>query len=334
MKHRYDLATRDWTLAGYTPYQWQFDVSMELGLPPAADVPTIPASIPGSVQGALRAAGHLPDWNVELNARACEWVEQRHWIYETTIPTEWIADGVECRLECDGLDYGGWVLWDGRETATFENTFLPVVVPLPVEPAQPAHRLHLVFDCPPRWLGQFGYTSRITAWKPRFNYTWDWTSRLVQIGVWDAMTLVVSNGEELRDIAVTMDADVPTGTGIVTLRGHIQGRQGTQVRVQLLDAGAVIWSTNVSPATFTAGITWHDLPVSLWWPNGMGTQPLYDLVIELCDANGQILDIPHWASWADSTSARSQAPERMLTPSWRSRRKWCTAVDTFPVSTT
>ena len=32
---------------------------------------------------------------------------------------------------------------------------------------------------------RFGYTSRMKDWKPRFNYTWDWITRLVQVGIWD-----------------------------------------------------------------------------------------------------------------------------------------------------
>ncbi len=35
----------------------------------------------------------LPDWNVGLNYRLCEWVENRHWIYEASIPDEWVEVG-------------------------------------------------------------------------------------------------------------------------------------------------------------------------------------------------------------------------------------------------
>ena len=32
-------------------------------------------------------------------------------------------------------------------------------------------------------MGQFGYTSRFMDLKARYNYWWDWTSRLVQVGI-------------------------------------------------------------------------------------------------------------------------------------------------------
>jgi hypothetical protein len=72
MRRQYDLGQLDWTLAGWTPYLWRLQRSIESGASSNAEVTSIPAPVPGSVQGALRAAGILPDWNVGLNVRLCE----------------------------------------------------------------------------------------------------------------------------------------------------------------------------------------------------------------------------------------------------------------------
>ena len=96
MKRIYDLAELSWTVEGYTPYLWLFEWRHGVGFGATArciDVPPVPATVPGSVQGALREAGILPDWNVGLNARDCEWVENRHWMYRAQIPDEWLEDG-------------------------------------------------------------------------------------------------------------------------------------------------------------------------------------------------------------------------------------------------
>ncbi len=93
MKQTYDLSTLDWVVSGLTPFHWTMPRSMEVGALPNAEVPAVPASVPGSVQDALRRQGLLPDWNVGRNALQCEWVENRHWIYETTIPDEWLEPG-------------------------------------------------------------------------------------------------------------------------------------------------------------------------------------------------------------------------------------------------
>ena len=81
MNTSYDLSPLNWTLTGWTPYLWQFQPTLESGDSPDAIV-SVPATVPGSVQFALRAAGILPDWNLGLNARSCEWVENRQWLFE------------------------------------------------------------------------------------------------------------------------------------------------------------------------------------------------------------------------------------------------------------
>lgn len=87
-KQYFDLSQLDWTVSGWLPEQWRLSYSFEIGAPSSAEVKAIPAKVPGSVQYALREAGIIPDWNVGMNYRQCEWVENRHWIYETTLPDE------------------------------------------------------------------------------------------------------------------------------------------------------------------------------------------------------------------------------------------------------
>src|SRR5438477_11317607 len=82
---RHDLGDLTWTLSGWTPHLWRLMQTAEIGALPSAEVQGTPASVPGSVQRSLRDAGLLPDWNVVPNWLACEWVETRHWIYETSL---------------------------------------------------------------------------------------------------------------------------------------------------------------------------------------------------------------------------------------------------------
>ncbi|MBI2841878.1 MAG: hypothetical protein HYX78_00605 [Armatimonadetes bacterium] len=150
-----------------------------IGNLPEAEIPSTSARVPGSVQYSLRRAGLLPDWNIGLNARACEWVENRHWIYEVDIPGDWIEPGKMHRLRCLGLDYRGRVILNGESVGSVIGSYVPHEFDITPYLCERHNVLRIVFELSPRWLGQYGYTSRITDWKPRFNYTWDWTARLV-----------------------------------------------------------------------------------------------------------------------------------------------------------
>jgi len=291
MKKIYDLGELDWSVAGFTPYQWQFPPIVDIEKSPAAEIPPVRASVPGSVQSALREAGVLPDWNQGVNYRLCEWVENRHWIYQARLPAGWLAEtgGKQLRLRCQGLDDRGWVLLDGKQVAAFEGTFTPHIFDLSgCVPAQ-GGLLQIVFDTPPRWLGQFGYTSRMTEWRPRYNYTWDWTARLVQVGIWDRITLEVLEGGVIETLQVTAAAN-GEGWGSLRLRGQIALCAGHNVRVDLSGPGLDKEQVLTAAEFNHSGVFWEHLPAELWWPNGMGAQPLYRLQVALIAPDGSIAD--------------------------------------------
>ncbi|MFH1566738.1 MAG: glycoside hydrolase family 2 TIM barrel-domain containing protein [Gemmatimonadota bacterium] len=293
MKQVHDLGELAWSVEGYTPNLWLFERRHGVGFGAKArcvDVPPVPARVPGSVQGALRRAGLLPDWNVALQARACEWVEHRHWLFRTELPDAWMTPQGRFRLECAGLDYSGWVWVNGGEVGSFKGTHLPHVFDLTPHLRPSGNVLEIIFDLPPRWLGQFGYTSQMTEWKTRFNYTWDWVPRLVQIGLWDSIQLAVVGQGEIGDLCCTTDVDLGRGRGVLALSGAVSGGDGDRVRVALARDGAPVRSAELTLAEFAAGVVWSDLPVELWWPNREGAQPLYTVTCDLVDGQGRPLD--------------------------------------------
>ena len=265
----YDLSVLSWQLQGFTPFQWKWGVSMETGEALSSELTPIPTGVPRSVQGALRDAGLLPDWNLGMNSRECEWVEHRHWMYETVLPDDWLEEGQECRAECLGLDGSGWAFLNGQEVGRFANSFIPHFFDLTAAIKSTGNRLQIVFDCPPRWLGQYGFTSEIRDFKPRFNYTWDWCPRLVQIGIWDRITVQVG------PVSALASARCWTEGGSL----HIAGT-GEDVRLTVSDGDQVIREDG-----FDNAVTWSDLPVQRWWPNGHGDQPLYTVTCEAGDGS-------------------------------------------------
>jgi len=282
MKRIHDLGTLNWNLSGWTPHLWRLFRTMELGASPMAEIPGFPAPVPGSVQHALRLQGMLPDWNFPEVSRACEWVENRQWVYETLVPDDWCPAGSRLRLVCDGLDHSGWVRWNGVDVATFEGTHKVHVVDLSQGRVETGNRLQICFDVPPRWLGQFGETSKVVDFKTRFNYTWDWQPRLVQIGIWEPIRLEVVDGPEFGRIDCVAGADAAEGTGTLRVAGRVVAPEGAFVEVVLSRGGDAVCAEEMTAEAFgVAGIAWHGIPVDLWWPNGAGAQPLYEVEIRL-----------------------------------------------------
>lgn len=288
MRTTYDLTQLSWTLAGYAPASWRWGQSGEAGIATVPEVGPLPAAVPGSVQGALRAADLLPDWNVGLNARACEWVENRDWVFRVEAPDSWVNSDEVLRLRCDGLDYRGVVRFNNREVGVFANAHVPHRFDLTEARKPHGNVLEIVFECPPRWLGQLGYTSRMTDWKPRFNYTWDWIPRLVQVGVFDSLTLEGVSGLELLSLGVTTDVDA-AGAGILRVSGSLSENAVVSIALFTRD-GEPVRRATAAAEEFAAGLVWQGLPVDLWWPNGEGLQPLYDFEVRVLDPQGRVHD--------------------------------------------
>ena len=281
----------EWSVRGYYPYEWHLGRTVESGIMLQGEVPPVPATVPGSVQHALRKAGVIPNWEIGLNARECEWVENRHWVYETTIPDEWVPANGSCRLRFNGLDYNGSIWLNGREIHRFNNSHLPHIVDV-TGALEGGDQLSVVFECPPRWLGQFGYTSHMRDWKARYNYYWDWTARLVQIGFSNNAYLEVFDEGEIVDVYPRSTVDIEASTATLRVNGAITAPQTAKVTISLEDGnGSIVQSGSCPVAEFTGGgITLNNMPVDLWWPGELGDQPLYTLKTTLLSGSGDVLD--------------------------------------------
>jgi len=285
----HDLGELDWVMSSFVPNLELVEKFSDLRTKLDAEIILVPAQVPGSVQMALLKAGIVQDWNVGLNARDMEWVENRDWVYQAAIPDAWVGSGSKLVLQCAGLDYSGEIMLNGRPVLPFNCTFIPYSVDLAPLLQPTGNLLQFRFGPPPRYQGQYGYTSLDKAWKPRFYYWWDWTSRMVQTGIWDSVRLDVIQKSWITGLRCTTTVDGDLRHGAVRIDARVEGPG--KVRVSLARKGQVLRSLEMDAASLSdGGVRWLDLPVDLWWPNGMGAQPLYDVTCELLDEKGELVD--------------------------------------------
>lgn len=288
----HDASILEWTLAGYVPFEWELRECKEIGVVARPDIETVPAKVPGSVQKALLDAGKIPDWNIGMNARQIEWIENREWLYEAMLPDDWFESRKRYRIRCGGLDHKGQIFLNGTCIYRFENCHLEHLAELTSHLKPKDNRLQILFECPPRWLGQFQKSKNIRDWKPRFYYTWDWTSRMVQIGIWNSITIEQIPEYEIQDLFVQTDFDADAGSGDLCITGRLSADAGLVLNVLLASNQKPVYAETISSSEFSKnGLKWEKLPVQSWWPNCHGSQPLYDLRIQIVDKTGKILDV-------------------------------------------
>ena len=274
-----NLNQLEWTMWGYRPNYWKMNFDFNKLSGNWAEYQNIPFTMPGSVQKALKDQDIIPDWNIGLNSVKQEWIENRHWLISSRIPDEWIAEKDNSILHCKGLDYKGLVYVNGEEVGRFDNAFIPWSFDIAPFLKKKDNTLVFVFESPPKYLGQIGYTSLITDWKPRFNYGWDWVPRIVQIGIWDDVLLQTKAQEVFSHVQVTRGASKEKDEGnLSVLVDHAFITNDGFAEVSLSDSeGKLILKDSLSLREISDGKTWKNLQIKRWYPNGWGQQNLYSL---------------------------------------------------------
>ncbi|MFC9325727.1 glycoside hydrolase family 2 protein [Kitasatospora sp. NPDC057015] len=257
---------------------------------------TVAATVPGCVHTDLMAAGLLADPYVGLNEADQHWIGRSEWTWTTTFDLPEAGDGdLRRELLFHGLDTVAEIRVNGRpvgRTANMHRTYAFDVTDL-VTPTGNELSVHIgsVYDytdarraesgeMPSTYDEPFNYVRKMAS-----NFGWDWGPTLVTAGIWKPVELLSWSGARLASVlpAVTVERTGQDGPATVTARVELRRAPGVRPQAQLVTATVAgrTAATAVGPDEDTATVTVHVPDARLWWPIGMGEQPLYDLEIEL-----------------------------------------------------
>ncbi|MGC8833895.1 MAG: glycoside hydrolase family 2 protein, partial [Armatimonadota bacterium] len=304
------LSGSDWKILGLVPTEWvwrrigQPDVDLDNLNPPAGG--WIPATVPGDVQSDLLDAGLIPDPDRDFNSRACEWTSQRDWVYRKEFKVDPQHSGKRAYLRFEGVDFSCHVFLNGRKLGEHSGTFTPFEFDVSDVISYGGNNTLLVVvehaPFEPDVQGQIGWTSRIRLWKPRFAYQWDWCTRLVPLGIWDDVLLIISEEARITDVWVRPEVsetalDMPSRANVrTTVEFSTTAPLRGSVAVSIANPeGEEIASTAVPIVCSESGTSRCilDIPVEnprLWYPNGSGEQPLYTARSAVIAEDGRTLD--------------------------------------------
>lgn len=286
------LDGRDWQVLALMPREWEWRRVWEN---PTALTPVlwIPAQVPGTVQEDALEAGLIPDPDFGLNSRACEWTSERDWVYVKRFVTPDLPPGGLARLCFEGVDYECHVFLNGQHLGDHEGMYDGFEFDVTGALAADGHNeLVVVVEHAPREVGQIGRTSEVKLWKARFAYDWDWCTRLVPIGIFDSVSLQVTGPAYLADVQTQPRLSDDLDEGEVDVAITVAGTMAAvTVQVDLLrdkeiEAAAVARVSAPGDATVSLRVA----NPRLWWPNGYGEQPLYQVRVGLAGPNGAAFD--------------------------------------------
>ena len=263
----------------------------------------LPANVPGGVHTDLLAIGRIPDPFVADNEKLVQWVAESDWVYRTSFTcTDELLSEEKVFLVCDGLDTLATVVLNGHELGRTDNMFRRYQWEVkPLLNAKDANDLTISFSSPVKYTAEQqairsmpGVSQAIPGGphlrKAPCQFGWDWGPQLPPIGVWKDIRLEGYSKVQLAEVHLRQDHS--NGQVAVEVRIAVERWDETplaaMVRITAPNGEAIEKEVSI-PAD---GVI-VNLPISdpqLWWPNGYGTQPLYQVEVSLKDAKAESLD--------------------------------------------
>ncbi len=253
----------------------------------------VPATVPGSVYHDLLAAGEIPDPFWRDNETEALKLMENDFTYSRafTVP-DGLKDCDRVLLRCEGLDTLADISVNGVAVGSADNmhrTWEYDVKGL-LRPGE--NTVEVVFHSPTRFIREAYAQSRADGTsdamvgfphirKAHCMFGWDWGPRLPDAGIW-------------RDICIL---------GIETARieqVHIRQRHGEGRVTCAVDTGIdgsadglEVFVTVTAPdgKAFKARGAHCEIVIEnpmLWWPNGLGEQPLYAVRVALCKGDAEL----------------------------------------------
>ena len=244
------------------------------------------AHVPGSVYADLMADGTMPDpfWR-ENELDAFERMKKDYVYQRTFTVTEAQLAHAHVELVCEGLDTLAHVSLNGREIAFADNMHITWVWDVKEQLHTGENTLEIRFDSPilycakkaeeaPGWESSDATPGFRHLRKAHCMFGWDWGPRLPDAGIWRPIFLRTWDAARLEN-ALMLQAH-HDGVVDVTIRPEIAGESAWSAEITAPDGEVMI----IPETTAAEQVVTIQNP-QLWWPNGLGKQPLYRVTVRL-----------------------------------------------------
>ena len=285
----------------------------------------LPATVPGTVHTDLRAGGAIPDPYYRNNEENLHWIGEADWVYRLSFsPDAALLSLPVVLLRCEGLDTLAEISINGAPLGHTDNQFLLWEFDITDQLRSGPNEIEIRFNSATKY-GQEKLKERyIHSWstdshklpggnyvrKSQCNFGWDWGPKLVTCGIWRDISLVGIETARIGEVLVeqvhgeqlTVNSDqlpvndsTPRSTeeGQVTLLVDVTAEvvdSDAELIAKLeifLDEEPVI-EGEVALEEQVASFAINVPEPQLWWPNGLGEQPLYTLTISLTQDGEEI----------------------------------------------
>ena len=289
------------------------------------DAGFIPAKVPGSVYNDLINAGRMEDPYWRDNEMAALELMKNDFEYRGSFDVDGdeLADSDEVILRFNGLDTIADIELNGESLGSVNNMHrvwdYHVKDMLKID----GNELVILFHSPVKYIDEqykedpaiLGTEDAMRGFpkirKGHYMFGWDWGPRLPDAGIWKDVEVLALKKARLESVYVRQEFnddltkaelkfDVSeTGDGSLSPKSSKTGAIMQNLDIINRETENRPLSPIVTVIDPDGNILYDKVDISsemvindpkLWWPNGLGDQPLYTVRVELVDENGLVLD--------------------------------------------
>jgi beta-mannosidase len=248
------------------------------------------ARVPGCIHTDLFRHKRIPDPFWGSNENELQWIEERDWDYRCRFAAQpEFCDYEHIELVAEGLDTVASIRLNGHNIGWTENMFLGHRIDVKQAIRAGRNILEIRFGSPisyirarrkpgdfAEWNDRIGGCSHIR--KEQCSFGWDWGPRFATCGVYKPIRLEAWRENRFETVRIR--------------QRHEAGLVAASIEAQLARGGDEIRGVVCRNEQVVAEISNGKFEIpnpELWWPNGHGDQPLYDVHLELVQGD-KVLD--------------------------------------------
>lgn len=266
----------------------------------------IDAEVPGDIHLDLERVELVEDRNIGLNAQNQRWVEEQIWVYRRCFDAPSVSIGKRAWLVFDALDLVADIYLNGEKIGSHANVFTPYRIDVTGKLKEGENSLavriegglYSVAEKPSKeYNPAMDHMLHKRSWlrKPQCQFSWDWSPRLVNVGIPRGVRLEWADSARIDALVVYPVLSVDMKSATIDVRAFVENVTSEPVqaviRVRVPEADMVVEKAIELPA----GMSRQDVTVEianpkLWWPRPHGDQPLYNVECEI-EIAGEIADL-------------------------------------------
>ena len=279
----------------------------------------LPAQVPGGVHTDLMALGRIPDPFVGDNEKRVAWVAESDWEYRATFNVQSdVFQRKQIWLVCDGLDTLASLTLNGKPLGETNNMFRQYRFDIKPLLKAEGNELAITFKSAVKYVTEknnarpMNGVPQAIAGGPHLRkapcqFGWDWGPQLPPIGIWKDIYLEAYDSARISEVHLRQNHD----NGNVTISARVEVENGNAPLSATMLVTAPNGSEQAESVSFTSASGVISMQVKnpqLWWPNGLGDQPLYQVRVLLNDGD-QTLDEKKYQLGLRRLELRQEADE-------------------------